>query len=129
MQFTRTWYQVHCTMHRTVSYRNRGQTMSTYNIEFPKWRDEVYRKHSYDPRGWYGAEVAEKMHQEAMRTYIGPAATAKDYLEVQHTQEEDKYFAFIIKRVREKNIDISKLSDSERWKLMDELVNEYFGNS
>ena len=51
--------------------------MSTYNIEFPKWRDEVYRKHGYDPRGWYGAEVAEKMHQEAMRTYIGPAATAK----------------------------------------------------
>ena len=39
------------------------------------------------------------------------------------------HFAFIIKRVREKNIDISKLSDSERWKLMDELVNEYFGNS
>lgn len=95
--------------------------MSTYNIEFPKWRDEVYRKHGYDPRGWYGAEVAEKMHQEAMRTYIGPAATAKDYLEVQHTQEEDKYFAFIVKRVREKNIDIGKLSDSERWKLMDEL--------
>lgn len=60
--------------------------MSTYNIEFPKWRDEVYRKHGYDPRGWYGAEVAEKMHQEAMRTYIGPAATAKDYIEVQHTQ-------------------------------------------
>lgn len=103
--------------------------MSTYNIEFPKWRDEVYRKHGYDPRGWYGAEVAEKMHQEAMRTYIGPAATAKDYIEVQHTQEENKYFAFIIKSLREKNIDISKLSDSERWKLMDELVNEYFGNS
>lgn len=41
--------------------------MSTYNIEFPKWRDEVYRKHGYDPRGWYGAEVAEKMHKEAMR--------------------------------------------------------------
>lgn len=54
--------------------------MSTYNIEFPKWRDEVYRKHGYDPRGWYGAEVAEKMHQEAMRTYIGPAATAKDFI-------------------------------------------------
>ena len=67
--------------------------MSTYNIEFPKWRDEVYRRHGYDPCGWYGAEVAEKMHQEAMRTYIGPAATAKDYLEVQHTQEEDECFA------------------------------------
>ena len=101
---------------------------STYNTEFPKWQEEVYRKHGYDPHKWYGSEVAEKMWREAMRTYTGPAATAQDYFEASESEESNEYLAFVIKKIRDTGINISSLPDTERWKLMNEIANQYFGN-
>lgn len=50
-----------------------------YNEAFPLWVAEVYRNHGYEPDTWYGSEVAEKMHKEALTTYKGPPATMLDY--------------------------------------------------
>lgn len=105
-----------------------SRMQSTYNTEFPKWQEEVYRKHGYDPHKWYGSEVAEKMWREAMRTYTGPAATAQDYFEASESEESNEYLAFVIKKIRDTGINISSLPDTERWELMDEIANQYFGN-
>ena len=75
-----------------------SRMQSTYNTEFPKWQEEVYRKNGYDPHKWYGSEVAEKMWWEAMHTYTGPAATAQDYFEASESEESNEYLAFVIKK-------------------------------
>lgn len=60
----------------------------TYNEAFPLWVAEVYRNHGYEPDTWYGSEVAEKMHKEALTTYKGPPATMWDYVEAIPSEEE-----------------------------------------
>lgn len=100
--------------------------MSTFNEEFPKWIKDVYQKNGYDPDKWYGSEIYEKLHREAMQTYTGPAATMQDYVEAKPTETDIKYLDFVIKRIREKSVNLSGLSDSERWKLMDDIIAEYY---
>jgi hypothetical protein len=100
--------------------------MSTFNEEFPKWIKDVYQRNGYDPDKWYGSEIYEKLHREAMQTYTGPAATMQDYVEAKSTEEDIKYLDFVIKIIREKGVNLSGLSDSERWKLMDDIIAEYY---
>ena len=57
--------------YRNISGIDGVKTVMTYNEAFPLWVAEVYRNHGYEPDTWYGSEVAEKMHKEALTTYKG----------------------------------------------------------
>ncbi len=97
----------------------------TYREEFPLWMATVYRNHGYEPGKWYGAEVAEKLYNEAMATYDGPPATMRDYIEAIPSKSEFEYLSFVIRHLRENKVNLSTLSDKERWALMDKIVAEY----
>lgn len=96
----------------------------TYREEFPLWIATVYRNHGYEPGKWYGAEVAEKLYNEALATYDGPPATMRDYVEAIPSKSEFEYLSFVIQRLRENNVNLSALSDKERWAMMDEIAAE-----
>ncbi len=100
----------------------------TYREEFPLWMATVYRNHGYEPGKWYGAEVAEKLYNEALATYDGPSATMRDYVEAIPSKSEFEYLSFVIQRLRENDVNLSTLSDKERWALMDRIVAEYSQN-
>lgn len=97
----------------------------TYREEFPLWMATVYRNHGYEPGKWYGAEVAEKLYNEALATYNGPPATMRDYIEAIPSKSEFEYLSFVIRHLRENNVNLSALSDKERWAMMDEIATEY----
>ena len=78
--------------YRNISGIDGVKTVMTYNEAFPLWVAEVYRNHGYEPDTWYGSEVAEKMHKEALATYKGPPATMLDYVEAIPSEEEFEYF-------------------------------------
>lgn len=97
----------------------------TYNEAFPLWVAEVYRNHGYEPDTWYGSEVAEKMHKEALATYKGPPATMWDYVEAIPSEEEFEYLDYAIQQLRKDNINLNALPDKERWAVMDRIIAEY----
>lgn len=97
----------------------------TYNEAFPLWVAEVYRNHGYEPDTWYGSEVAEKMHKEALATYKGPPATILDYVEAIPSEEEFEYLDYAIQQLRKDNINLNALPDKERWAVMDRIIAEY----
>lgn len=97
----------------------------TYNEAFPLWVAEVYRNHGYEPDTWYGSEVAEKMHKEALATYKGPPATMLDYVEAIPSEEEFEYLDYAIQQLRKDNINLNALPDKERWAVMDRIIAEY----
>ena len=97
----------------------------TYSEAFSLWVAEVYRNHGYEPDKWYGSEVAEMLYNEAIATYNGPPATIRDYIEAIPSEDEFEYLNFAIERLRRENINLSTLSDKERWALMDKIVAEY----
>ena len=97
----------------------------TYNEAFPLWVAEVYRNHGYEPDTWYGSEVAEKMHKEALATYKGPPATMLDYVEAIPSEEEFEYLDYAIQQLRKDNINLNALPDKERWVVMDRIIAEY----
>lgn len=94
----------------------------TYNEAFPLWVAEVYRNHGYEPDTWYGSEVAEKMHKEALTTYKGPPATMLDYVEAIPSEEEFEYLDYAIQQLRKDNINLNALPDKERWAVRIELL-------
>lgn len=97
----------------------------TYNEAFPLWVAEVYRNHGYEPDTWYGSEVAEKMHKEALATYKGPPTTMWDYVEAIPSEEEFEYLDYAIQQLRKDNINLNALPDKERWVVMDRIIAEY----
>ena len=101
-----------------------SQQRGTYREEFPKWLEKVYREHGYDSESAYSSEVEEKLYKESLQTYAGPAPTAEDYF-VSAEANDDEFLAFFLKRIREEEIRINKLSDKERWALNDRLVAEF----
>lgn len=101
-----------------------NQQQGTYREEFPKWLKKVHRAHGYDSESAYSSETEEKLYKEALQTYTGPAPTAEDYF-VSAEINNDEFLAFFLKRIREEEIHINKLSDKERWALNDRLVAEF----
>lgn len=101
-----------------------GQQQGTYREEFPKWLKKVHQEHGYDSDSAYSSELEEKLYKEALQTYTGPAPTAEDYF-VSAEVNDDGFLTFFLKRIREEEIQINKLSDKERWALNDRLVAEF----
>ena len=111
--------------YRNISGIDGVKTVMTYNEAFPLWVAEVYRNHGYEPDTWYGSEVAEKMHKEALATYKGPPATMLDYVEAIPSEEEFEYLDYAIQQLRKDNINLNALPDKERWAVMDRIIAEY----
>lgn len=101
-----------------------NQQQGTYREAFTKWLEKVHREHGYDSEATYSSELEEKLYKEALQTYTGPAPTAEDYF-VSAEAYDDEFLAFFLKRIREEEIQINKLSDKERWALNDRLVAEF----
>lgn len=111
--------------YRNISGIDGVKTVMTYNEAFPLWVAEVYRNHGYEPDTWYGSEVAEKMHKEALATYKGPPATMLDYVEAIPSEEEFEYLDYAIQQLRKDNINLNAPPDKERWAVMDRIIAEY----
>lgn len=111
--------------YRNISGIDGVKTVMAYNEAFPLWVAEVYRNHGYEPDTWYGSEVAEKMHKEALATYKGPPATMLDYVEAIPSKEEFEYLDYAIRQLHKDNINLNALPDKERWAVMDRIITEY----